>query len=256
VLTPADRAALGRLVGERGLLLTYATARSFRRTAPVVGTEIWRVPVIVHNGAFSVHPRSGRPRRTHLLAPEAVAAAIVAATRHGLCPAVFSLRDGLDRVQWVRGHETPALGRFLADRPGDPRFAPVGSPDELATHGVFAIAVMDTPGPVAAVVADLDAAGAAPGRTVSQDAHHPEDTWLEIGAPDASKAGEALALRDELGADRLVCFGDNHNDLSLFAVADESYAVANAAAAVRAAATAVIRSNAESGVVRWLEEHT
>ncbi|NMO93924.1 HAD hydrolase family protein [Actinomycetospora sp. TBRC 11914] len=90
MLTPGDRETLERLVRERGLLLTYATARSLRHSAPVVGTEIWRLPVIVHNGAFSVDPRSGRPLRTHLIAPEAVAAPIAASTRQGLSPAVFA----------------------------------------------------------------------------------------------------------------------------------------------------------------------
>lgn len=54
----------------------------------------------------------------------------------------------------------------------------------------------------------------------------------------------------------MVAFGDNLNDLPLFAAADESYAVSNAHERVRATATGVIASNAENAVVRFLQENT
>lgn len=47
-------------------------------------------------------------------------------------------------------------------------------------------------------------------------------------------------------------FGDNANDLPMFEVADECYAVANATAEVRARATEVIGSNDEDGVAHVL----
>lgn len=57
-----------------------------------------------------------------------------------------------------------------------------------------------------------------------------------------------------LGAERLVVFGDNHNDLPMFEVADESYAVSNAVPAVLEAATGVIGSNDEDAVACWIAE--
>jgi 5-amino-6-(5-phospho-D-ribitylamino)uracil phosphatase len=249
-----DRDALAELVEERDLLLTYATARSFRLASRLVGTAIWRLPVIVHNGAFTVDPVTGRPHRTHLLAPDAVVRVIEASLRHGLPPAVLSLPDdggvpGAGRIQWVAGTETAALRHFLDDRPGDPRFRPVATAPELAVDGAFGVTVMGECEPVARLAADPAIVALDVNRTLTQDTYHRQDTWLEVAAPGASKAGEALALRDALGADRLVCFGDNHNDLSLFAVADEAYAVANATAEVRAAATGVIGRNTESAVL-------
>lgn len=44
----------------------------------------------------------------------------------------------------------------------------------------------------------------------------------------------------------MVAFGDNLNDLPLFAAADESYAVSNAHERILAAATGVIGSNTET----------
>jgi len=53
----------------------------------------------------------------------------------------------------------------------------------------------------------------------------------------------------------MVVFGDNLNDLSMFQVADERYAVANAVQELKEIATGVIESNDNDGVARWLKEN-
>ena len=50
-------------------------------------------------------------------------------------------------------------------------------------------------------------------------------------------------------------FGDGINDLDMFHIADEAYAVENAVPELKAAATAVIVSNDEDGVAKWLREN-
>lgn len=81
------------------------------------------------------------------------------------------------------------------------------------------------------------------------------DYWLiEAFSSQASKPAGAAFLKQFTGAQRMVAFGDNLNDLPLFADADESYAVSNALELVRRAATGVIRSNAEDAVARFLQE--
>ena len=79
--------------------------------------------------------------------------------------------------------------------------------------------------------------------------------WFEIMPKHASKAAAALQLKQMLGCNRLVCFGDGKNDLSMFEIADECYAVANANPVLKAIATDVIESNEEDGVAKWLLAH-
>ena len=57
-----------------------------------------------------------------------------------------------------------------------------------------------------------------------------------------------------LGIRRVICFGDNDNDLSMFALADESYAPENANDAVKRAATAVIGHHDDEGIARFLRK--
>lgn len=82
-----------------------------------------------------------------------------------------------------------------------------------------------------------------------------EDNWyLEIAREDAGKDRGAERLRQRLHADRLVTFGDNRNDIPVFAAADLSCCVANGAAEAKAAADTVIASNEEDGVADFLNE--
>ena len=53
---------------------------------------------------------------------------------------------------------------------------------------------------------------------------------------------------------RVICFGDSDNDLSMFEVADESYAPANANDDIKLAATAVIGHHDDEGIARFLRE--
>jgi hypothetical protein len=61
-------------------------------------------------------------------------------------------------------------------------------------------------------------------------------------------------MKDLLGIERVICFGDSDNDLSMFDMADESYAPANANDAIKSTATAVIGHHDEEGIARFLRE--
>ena len=74
----------------------------------------------------------------------------------------------------------------------------------------------------------------------------------EVFPAGCDKGSGVEALRRLAGGCRIVAFGDNVNDLPLFAAADECYAVGNALAAVKEAADGVIGPNTEDGVARWL----
>lgn len=82
-----------------------------------------------------------------------------------------------------------------------------------------------------------------------------KEYWLEIMPKSASKASAILKLKELLNCDRIVSFGDAINDLPMFAISDQCYAMANAVTSLKQQATAVIKSNDEDGVAHWLKEH-
>ena len=87
---------------------------------------------------------------------------------------------------------------------------------------------------------------------LAEDIYTPDEYWLVLTSLTGTKAAALNAVRGEVDATHLVCFGDNHNDLPLFALADVALAVANAVDEVRAAATSIIGTNAAEGVAAWL----
>jgi HAD superfamily hydrolase (TIGR01484 family) len=83
-----------------------------------------------------------------------------------------------------------------------------------------------------------------------------DDLWyLEVFSETASKYSAVQYLRKHYGFDKIVGFGDNLNDIPLFAACDECYAVANAKPEVKEIATGIIGSNDADGVARWLGDN-
>jgi Cof subfamily protein (haloacid dehalogenase superfamily) len=253
VLSAEHSHRLQRLVVDRGLLFTYATSRSHLMAARAVGPG-WGIPAIVYNGAFTVHPGDGSIVRQHYLDADTVREVLRAARPMGLMPLVFDYGSE-DRVQWVSGQETEAVVRYLQDRPEDRRFDPRKDWGHFRTASVFYIAVIGDAPTISELAHQLAERQLRATVNVQRDTYHPMDTWLELTPAGVTKASEVRSLAKSLGATRLVCFGDNSNDVPLFEIADESYAVANAAPHVQSAATGVIGENNTGSVVDWLEEN-
>ena len=88
-----------------------------------------------------------------------------------------------------------------------------------------------------------------------RDIYNADYWYMEVCSANASKYNAVQWLRKTYGAEKIIGFGDNLNDLPLFAACEESYAVENANPEVKQCATAVIGSNKENGVIHWLRQH-
>jgi len=78
--------------------------------------------------------------------------------------------------------------------------------------------------------------------------------WMDVHHCLANKGTAVHNLKTKLGAQNVICFGDSDNDKSMFALADESYAPANAQSDIKQSATAVIGHNHEDGIAHFLRE--
>ena len=79
--------------------------------------------------------------------------------------------------------------------------------------------------------------------------------FLEVYSGEASKKNAVLSLKETFGAERIIGFGDNLNDMPLFEASDEGYAVENACNELKALAAGIIPASAKDGVAHWLEEN-
>ena len=84
-----------------------------------------------------------------------------------------------------------------------------------------------------------------------------EEGFHVIACKDVDKINGIKVLCNHLGINikNTIAFGDGTNDIDLFELADESYAMENAVEELKQIATAVIGSNNEDGVAKWLMQH-
>ena len=75
---------------------------------------------------------------------------------------------------------------------------------------------------------------------------------METYAPGVSKAVAVRRLATEVGAERLVVFGDNRNDIPMMRIADLAVAPENAMDEVKAIADIVIEPNYTHSVARFI----
>lgn len=240
-----------------GGLFTYATARSFTSASRVTSGLNLELPVITYAGAVIVDPRSGRPREAAILPGEVVHAVQLATAAAGsVQPILFAMHAGRDRVCWLTERSTSFVEAFLSRRRHDPRLFPLSSWAQIEDDSVFYISLIGEHEQLQRLRTQLRADLPRCHVVLTEDVYTPGEYWLELTSLTGTKAVALNTVQVEVQADRLVCFGDNHNDLPMFEIADVSLAVANATPKVRRAATATIGGNAAEGVAEWLALNT
>ena len=87
-----------------------------------------------------------------------------------------------------------------------------------------------------------------------RDVYVPGAFYLEVFSAKASKEASTHILRRLTGVRHVVSFGDNLNDIPMFRASDQSYAVGNAVAEAKVAATGTIGPNTADGVAEFLNQ--
>ena len=142
---------------------------------------------------------------------------------------------------------------YLSLRQGDRRFRAVHDPDSLYQGDIFYYTCIGEKDELQPVY-DLFSGDSRYRCTLQQELYRPA-YWCEIMPAKASKANAILKLKEMWHCSRIISFGDAVNDIPMFKISDECYAVENAVDELKAAATGVIGSNEEDGVAKWLLEH-
>ena len=166
-------------------------------------------------------------------------------------PIVYAYIDGKEKFSFVPELCTKGMRTFLASRKGDIRTNAVNVVNDLKSGDLFYITCIDKQYKLKPLYEKY--------KNVFHCVYHTEmytnEQWLEIMPKAASKSNAILQLKDWLKCDRLVVFGDGKNDIDMFQVADECYAVENAVDELKQIATDIISSNEDDGVAKWLERN-
>lgn len=234
---------------ERGMLFSYATARSYVTASKVTKGFDARIPLIVYNGAMVVDNVTGEILISNFFGAE-VFALLDDLLEQGIVPIVYAFQEGKEKFSYFYDRSSKGMRAFLDSRRGDPRENPITDLRACYRGDIFYVTCIDAPEKLEPFYKKY----AGSFRCIYQKDLYTGEQWLEFMPQGASKANAARQLKEYLGCSRIVAFGDGLNDLDLFRLADECYAVSNAETALKAAATAVIGSNDEDAVARWLNQ--
>ncbi|MDE6274067.1 MAG: HAD family hydrolase [Clostridiales bacterium] len=235
-------------LAERGVCFSYATARSGESATIATEGLTVHLPVIIHNGAFIIDSVTQETLYKTVFSEREIEEIMSAFAGAGLCPIVYAVIEGRHRFSYIKELSSRSQWEFVVERYTHKRRREVFDRADIIDGEVFYFACIDEEErmrPVFELLKDKYRC------EFARDIYSGE-MWLEVMAKNASKAHAALVLKEMLGCDKLVCFGDQTNDLPMFKVADECYAVANAAEKLKAVATGIIDSNREDGVAKYL----
>lgn len=238
---------------ENGMMFTYATARSLVSAAPPTKGLLLKMPVIVHNGAFIVDASEGSILMAEFFNKEQVEYVRGRAKKHGLSPFVYAIMNNKQNVSYVIKDVNPGMQNYINDRAGDDRMNPQSSDGTLYNGEVYYFTFIGTQEELMDMYLEIKDESEYI-INFAKDIYH-DDYWLEIMPKGATKANAIKKLKQMYGCTKIVCFGDGINDIPMFEIADECYAVENAVLELKNIATDVVLSNNENGVAIWLKNN-
>lgn len=235
---------------EQGLLFTYATARSLSSALVVAEGLSTKNPVITYNGAFIVQPQTGEILSSLFFTGEEADFIKKTLKKHGISPLVYGYVAGRERVSWNTARENDGIRRYISNRKRDGRMRPLKDGGELYDGEVFYYTCIGEKEELEPLYNVMEKDGRF--RCTLQQELYREEYWCEIMPKKATKAEAAKKLKELMGCERIVSFGDAINDIPMFEISDACYAVDNAVPELKKLATGIVDSNDNDGVAKCL----
>jgi Cof subfamily protein (haloacid dehalogenase superfamily) len=238
---------------EKGMCFSYATARPFLSASIVTKGLITNIPVIIYNGTFIVNAYTGEKLFSLYFGDYEKNIVMNQLNKNNVFPLVYSYINGEEKVSWIKGKENEGIINYKNSRNGDKRLKPVETIEELYYGELFYFACIDKKENLQKIYEYFKDSKEFT-CTLQQELYRKE-YWLEIMPKKATKGNAITILKEKLNCEKIISFGDAINDIPMFEISDECYAVKNAVKELKEEANGIIMSNEEDGVAHWLEEN-
>ncbi|MFP6835144.1 MAG: HAD family hydrolase [Pseudomonadales bacterium] len=241
------------LLSKRGIAYTVATGRALHASRGILDGHGFRLPQAYKNGVLIWNPTEKDYSHHNFLTLIEIQHILDAVLRQQVTPFMFTLEPGNVHRVYHPSVQNEVEERLVGDfrsRPGVEVFPASEIPADAEISNISALGAIGAIDAVELMIQDEPELVAYAGTALESAGLN----WIDIHHVDASKGNAVQVLKTELGASRVLCFGDSNNDMSMFAMADESYAPSNAKPEVRDAATAVIGHHDQDGIARFLRE--
>lgn len=237
---------------EEGMNFTVASARSVSSLQHIVKPLDISIPLVVRNGTALAAPGTLEIMEKAVFTKEEVSSIREILTDLLIYGFTSIWHGGEMEKVFYAGEHSLGIKKYLEEHEGEKGLKIVSDIDELWAGDVGYITMIDDRDVLRPVYEKVkDSSG---WEAVFQQDSYDEEYWLEICPENSTKAKAIVRLKEKLGLERIVVFGDSVNDIPMFQVADEAYAVENALPELKKYATAVIGSNEEDGVAEYLQQ--
>lgn len=240
-----------------GALFTVATARTPATVGPLLRGVDMKLPAVVMTGVSLWDTSTGEYSATRFMHPGVPERLLDIYTRHETPTFVYTLEDNLIQMYHV-GPLSEEERVFLEERSHTPykkvNIDADGYSDLPATLDNVLLFYSIQPNGLAFPVFEETKRLPQINALCYHDMFGDEIAQLEAFPKEATKADAVRLLASRLGADRIVAFGDNLNDLPMLGVADLAVAVENAVDEVKAKADIIIGRNDSDAVARFIND--
>lgn len=238
---------------DQGLHFSVATARTAATVVQLMDQVAINVPIVLMNGVTVYDLAAGKYVKVNYIAPTAVDYLLEILKQYQLTGFLYKISQG-EMTTYYERTKSEYVRRFVEERMKKfkKKFIQIDDFALQSSDDVVYFSICDREERLRGFYESL---------SLNKQLHiefyrdiYEEEYWyLEVCSCNASKYHAVQFLRKEYGFEKVVCFGDNFNDLPMFSASDRSYAVANAKAEVKHKAGAMIESNEADGVVKQLQ---
>ena len=252
-LSPYSKAKLNEFYN-KDISFAVATARSMVSAMPLLDGVRFKAPIVLMNGVFVYDTETKKAVKYHEIPYSAIQKVLDIFYSHNLHPFMFLYGDDYKLSIKYTIFDNDGMKEFYDMRVDmlDGRFTQTDDmtiiPDEQHSVYINYYALPEILDSVVEKLKDIPEIDFA----YYKDSY--SDDWLvEIYSHTASKANAAREASEIIGAEHIVAFGDNLNDIKMLQGADTAVAVSNAVPQVKEIADIIIGNNNDDSVVKFIE---
>lgn len=239
-----------------GKLFTIATARTPATVSGIIRDVKMNMPGIVMTGAAIWDPVTNRFSNRKYMDEDGVRKLVDIYRSTGFPIFLFTLDDRIIDIYHIGGKLSGLEQEFMDERIHSPykRFHVREDGEEILPEDLSKTILFYGMQPTALAEETyrktLDVAGCR--AQFYHDFYGPEIGIIDAFSAEATKANAVRQMKADTGADKVIAFGDNLNDIPMLQAADVAVAVENALPEVKETADIIIGPNTEDSVAEFI----
>lgn len=240
----------------QGLNFSVATARSLEGAKHILAPLNLKLPIVTFNGVEVYCPVEKRIINDNYLDIDTAMKLLETLETYDIDPFIFTRNmEGVGKVYYKGEANFGQQGYMNSGANVDKEyFESVEGYDIIKGKQIISLAGLEKEEKLHEVYEKLKDL---PGLQVhfTEDIYLTGYYWLEFGKFGSSKKGGVEFVKKHVNATKLIAFGDNLNDISMFMIADEKYAVGNARDELKKISTSIIGKNIDNGVALFIQDY-